>query len=147
MTSQNLTLTNRKSFSRIGSSAHQPIKYQGFQTYFTKYLNETLRHSIWDLKVCAYCFFKVTSSDHLHTYWTGGFKLNLWLSSILEIQNFNGIYEMHGLEVHVVVVHYKGSLWDWKLSLVTEFRFTTNRLFLIVNLQLIVKLLPWDWLV
>ena len=41
---------------------------------------------------------------------------------------------MHGLEVHVTVVLYKGSLWDSKLSLVIEVKFNTNRLFLIVNL-------------
>ena len=33
---------------------------------------------------------------------------------------------MHGLEIHVVAVHCKGSLWDLELSMVIEVRFITN---------------------
>ena len=36
------------------------------------------------------------------------------------------------------------NLWNLELSLVIEVTFTTNRLFLIENLQLIVKSLPLD---
>jgi len=35
-------------------------------------------------------------------------------------------FEMHGLEVHVIVIHCKGSLWDLELNLVTKVKFTTN---------------------
>ena len=41
------------------------------------------------------------------------------------------------LEVHVATVNYKRDLWDSKLSLVTEVRFTVNCLSLIANLHLI----------
>ena len=37
---------------------------------------------------------------------------------------------MCGLEVHIIVIHYKGSLWDSELSLVTEVRFTMNMVIL-----------------
>ena len=37
---------------------------------------------------------------------------------------------MCGSEVHIIEVHYKGSLWDSELSLVTEVRFTMNMVIL-----------------
>ena len=37
---------------------------------------------------------------------------------------------MCGLEVHSIVVHYKGSLWDSELNLVTKVRFTMNMVIL-----------------
>ena len=39
-------------------------------------------------------------------------------------------FEVCGLEVHIIVVHYMGSLWDSELSLVTEVRFTMNMVIL-----------------
>ena len=39
-------------------------------------------------------------------------------------------FEVCGLEVHSIVVHYKGSLWDSELSLVTKVRFTMNMVIL-----------------
>ena len=37
---------------------------------------------------------------------------------------------MRGLEVHIIAVHCKGSLWDSDLNLVTKVRFTTNKIIL-----------------
>ena len=93
----NLTLTNWKLLTRIIFSTHQPIRCLGFQTYFTKYLRETLRHifrlcssSIWVLKVYAYCSVKVNTSDHSHTHWSGGFKLLPSNYQVYWIQILNG---------------------------------------------------------
>ena len=47
---------------------------------------------------------------------------------------------MHGLEVHIALVNYQRRLWDSELSLVTIVKFTINRVILIVNLYLIVKM-------
>ena len=59
--------------------------------------------SIWDLKVCAYYFFKVTTSDHSHTHWASGFKLpsSSYISSVLDSN-----LEVLELEVHIAAIHY-----------------------------------------
>ena len=53
-TGWNLTSINWKLISKIVSSAHQPIRCLGFQTYITKYLGETLKHVLRDFAAAQF---------------------------------------------------------------------------------------------
>ena len=49
---------------------------------------------------------------------------------ILVIKGAKWDFVVHRLEVHVITVYFKRSLWGSKLSLVTKVRFTMNKIIL-----------------
>ena len=51
---------------------------------------------------------------------------------------------MYELEVHIAAVHYKRSIWNLEHSLVTEVKFTMNKIILDCKSSSYSELLPQD---
>ena len=105
---------------------HQVVKWN-HRAHFSKLWS----NSDWDLKVCAYCSFKVSTSDHSPTHWIIGFKLLPFGYQVYWIQIFNGAlkYMDWRFMLQQITIRDVCGLWDSELSLITIIRFTMNKAF------------------